>query len=234
MAYHLPATASRSSGCSAAASGQRPDRLPAQLPRLPAVRGLRAGLARNRAGRGLDQQLARQPRGLRAPGLGRGCHVFVEKPIATTVADAEAVVARAPATRRTGARLHPARAPGLGELVEIGSGLGKPLVMRMNLNQQSSGRPGLCTGDLMASADADRRLRRALCRRDVPADGARPVRVHGIGAELRLSEVQNYGHLHVVFDDGWSAGTRPAGTDDVGGCVFREGRRGGPRAASRS
>ena len=69
-----------------------------------------------------------------------GCHVFVEKPLATSVADAEAVVAKAKATRRKLVlgyilRVHPA----WQKLIEIGRGLGKPLVMRMNLNQQSSG-----------------------------------------------------------------------------------------------
>ena len=33
--------------------------------------------------------------------------------------------------------------------------------------------------------------------------GARPVRVHGIGAKLSAeTAAQNYGHLHVVFEDG--------------------------------
>ena len=41
--------------------------------------------------------------------------------------------------------------------------------------------------------------------------GARPVRVHGIGAKLSAeTEVQNYGHLHVVFEDG-SVGWYEAG-----------------------
>jgi predicted dehydrogenase len=41
--------------------------------------------------------------------------------------------------------------------------------------------------------------------------GARPVRVHGIGAKLWADAAQqNYGHLHVVFDDG-SVGWYEAG-----------------------
>ena len=41
--------------------------------------------------------------------------------------------------------------------------------------------------------------------------GARPVRVHGIGARLSAETgVQNYGHLHVVFEDG-SVGWYEAG-----------------------
>jgi predicted dehydrogenase len=40
---------------------------------------------------------------------------------------------------------------------------------------------------------------------------AKPVRVHGIGAKLSAeTRVQNYGHLHVVFDDG-SVGWYEAG-----------------------
>ena len=141
-----------------------------------------------------------------------GCHVFMEKPIATTVADAEAVVARAVATRRKLVlgyilRVHPAWA----KLVEIGRGLGKPLVMRMNLNQQSSGPAWVWHRDLMRSltpiVDCGVHYVDVMCQ----LTGARPVRVHGIGAKLSAETgVQNYGHLHVVFDDG-SVGWYEAG-----------------------
>ncbi len=41
--------------------------------------------------------------------------------------------------------------------------------------------------------------------------GAKPIRVHGIGAKLsHETRLQNYGHLHVVFDDG-SVGWYEAG-----------------------
>ena len=133
-----------------------------------------------------------------------GCHVFLEKPLATTVADAEAVVAKAVATRRILVlgyilRVHPA----WQKLIEIGRGLGKPLVMRMNLNQQSSGPAWAVHRQLMQSltpiVDCGVHYVDVMCQ----LTRARPVRVHGIGARLSSgTAVQNYGHLHVVFDDG--------------------------------
>jgi predicted dehydrogenase len=141
-----------------------------------------------------------------------GCHVFMEKPIATTLEDAEAVVARAVATRRKLVlgyilRVHPAWT----KLVEIGRGLGKPLVMRMNLNQQSSGPAWTWHKNLMESltpiVDCGVHYVDVMCQ----LTGAQPVRVHGIGARLSAeTKVQNYGHLHVVFADG-SVGWYEAG-----------------------
>ena len=69
-----------------------------------------------------------------------GAHVFMGKPIGTKNAEAEAVVA---AARRTGRKLAPGyilRAhPSWQRFIKIGRNLGKPLVMRLNLNRQSSG-----------------------------------------------------------------------------------------------
>ncbi|HSD27270.1 MAG TPA: Gfo/Idh/MocA family oxidoreductase, partial [Vicinamibacteria bacterium] len=69
-----------------------------------------------------------------------GCHVFCEKPLATTVEEARAVVDAACARARKLVvgyilRVHPAWT----RFIEIARTLGKPLVMRMNLNQQSHG-----------------------------------------------------------------------------------------------
>ena len=70
----------------------------------------------------------------------KGCHVFMEKPIADSVAGAERVAA---AAKKAGKKLvvgyilrhHPSWI----KFIEIAQQLGKPLVMRMNLNQQSHG-----------------------------------------------------------------------------------------------
>ncbi|WP_373018368.1 Gfo/Idh/MocA family protein, partial [Muriicola sp.] len=72
--------------------------------------------------------------------LEAGSHVFVEKPLATTVAEAEELVKLAAKNNKKLVvgyilRVHPAWT----RFVEIARTLGKPLVMRMNLNQQSSG-----------------------------------------------------------------------------------------------
>ncbi len=150
--------------------------------------------------------------GLALRAMDAGCHVFLEKPLATTVEDAEAVVAKATATRRKLVlgyilRHHPAWA----RLVEVGRTLGKPLVMRMNLNQQSSGAAWTWHKNLMESltpiVDCGVHYVDVMCQ----LTRARPVRVHGIGAKLSgETRVQNYGHLHVVFDDG-SVGWYEAG-----------------------
>jgi len=72
--------------------------------------------------------------------LDAGCHVFCEKPIAETVEEAQSIVDMALAKRRKLVigyilRVHPAWI----RFIELARTLGKPLVMRMNLNQQSHG-----------------------------------------------------------------------------------------------
>ena len=141
-----------------------------------------------------------------------GCHVFMEKPIATNIADAEAVVAKAKETNRKLVlgyilRVHPSWIT----FIEKGRTLGKPLVMRLNLNQQSSGPAWHWHRNLIDSltpiVDCGVHYVDVMCQ----LTGARPVRVHGIGARLWADAArQNYGHLHVTFDDG-SVGWYEAG-----------------------
>ena len=141
-----------------------------------------------------------------------GAHVFVEKPLATTVEDAERVVARAKATGRKLVvgyilRVHPSWV----KFIEVAKTLGKPLVMRMNLNQQSSGPSWTWHKNLLQSlspvVDCGVHYVDVMCQ----MTGAKPVRVHGIGARLSSEvAIHNYGHLHVVFDDG-SVGWYEAG-----------------------
>lgn len=144
--------------------------------------------------------------------LDAGCHVFMEKPIATSVADAETIVRKAHETRRKLVigyilRVHPSWA----KFVEVARTLGKPLAMRMNLNQQSSGVAWNWHKNLMQTlspiVDCGVHYVDLMCQ----MTGAKPVRVHGISANLSSEvKVYNYGHLHVVFDDG-SVGWYEAG-----------------------
>ncbi|PRH87432.1 oxidoreductase [Labrys okinawensis] len=141
-----------------------------------------------------------------------GCHVFMEKPIATTIEDAEKVVAAAVAKNRKLVlgyilRVHPSWV----KFIEMGRTLGKPLVMRLNLNQQSSGPAWHWHKNLIDSlipiVDCGVHYVDVMCQ----LTGARPLRVHGIGAKLwQEAAQQNYGHLHVTFDDG-SVGWYEAG-----------------------
>ncbi len=143
-----------------------------------------------------------------------GAHVFVEKPIAETVADARRVVAAATAAGRklvVGYILR--HHPSWSKLVELARGLGKPLVMRMNLNQQSAGEAWAWHRNLMRGlspiVDCGVHYVDMMCL----MTGAAPLRVHGIGARLTdevAADMYNYGHLQVTFDDG-SVGWYEAG-----------------------
>ena len=135
-----------------------------------------------------------------------GAHVFVEKPLAETVEDAERVVAAAVRTGRKVVvgyilRHHPSWT----RLVELARTLGKPLAMRMNLNQQSTGEAWTWHKDLMKSlspiVDCGVHYVDIMCL----ITGAKPIRVHGIGARLSdevAPDMYNYGQLQVTFDDG--------------------------------
>lgn len=135
-----------------------------------------------------------------------GAHVFVEKPMARSVDEAEHMVAVARETQRILyigyiLRVHPS----WRELIRRGKELGKPLVMRMNINQQSIGDSWTWHKNLMKSlppvVDCGVHYIDVMCE----LTGAKPVRVHGIGARLsdEIAEDQyNYGQLQVTFDDG--------------------------------
>ena len=143
-----------------------------------------------------------------------GCHVFIEKPLAETVAGAERIVKKARETKRKlviGYILRPH--PSWINFIEMARTLGKPLVMRMNLNQQSSGANWKTHKALMSSispiVDCGVHYVDVMCQ----MTRSKPVRVSGIGARLtdELPEGKtNYGALQVTFEDG-SVGWYEAG-----------------------
>ncbi|MEX1062023.1 MAG: Gfo/Idh/MocA family oxidoreductase [Balneolaceae bacterium] len=72
--------------------------------------------------------------------LEAGAHVFVEKPLAETVEDAEAVVKAAEkAGKKVVVGYILRHHPGWKKFIEHAETLGKPIVMLMNLNHQSTG-----------------------------------------------------------------------------------------------
>ena len=143
-----------------------------------------------------------------------GAHVFVEKPLATTVADARRVVETA---RRTGRKLVVGyilrHHPSWMRLIAEARALGGPYVFRLNLNQQSTGREWETHKALMETTsplvDCGVHYVDVMCQ----ITDAKPLRVHGMG--LRLSEeiaegMYNYGQFQVIFADG-SVGWYEAG-----------------------
>lgn len=144
----------------------------------------------------------------------RGCHVFVEKPIASTVAGAERVAAVAEQTGKKVVvgyilRHHPS----WQRFIEEAQQLGKPLVMRMNLNQQSDGAMWTLHRNLMASlspiVDCGVHYIDVMCQ----MARSRPTQVYAIGAKLTNeipADNYNYGNLQIRFEDG-SVGWYEAG-----------------------
>lgn len=141
-----------------------------------------------------------------------GAHVFVEKPLAETVASAQAVVDTA---RRTGRKLVVGyilrQHPSWIRFIEIARQLGTPLVFRMNLNQQSNGETWAWHKRLMDSfppiVDCGVHYVDVMCQ----MTKAKPVRVQAMGARLSQEVKEyNYGVLQVAFDDG-SVGWYEAG-----------------------
>ncbi|MBA8987786.1 Gfo/Idh/MocA family protein [Sphingobacterium cellulitidis] len=141
-------------------------------------------------------------------------HVFIEKPLADTVIGAQKVVDAANAVGKKLVvgyilRHHPSWI----KFIEIGKTMGYPLVMRMNLNQQSQGYMWDVHRNLMKSlspiVDCGVHYIDVMCQ----MTNANPVSVSAIGARLTDDIPQdnyNYGQLQIRFDDG-SVGWYEAG-----------------------
>jgi predicted dehydrogenase len=144
----------------------------------------------------------------------KGCHVFVEKPIADSVKGAERV---RDAAIKHGKKLVVGyilrHHPSWERFIALSQELGKPLVMRMNLNQQSDGAMWTLHRNLMKSlspiVDCGVHYIDVMCQ----MARSRPVQVYAIGARL-TEEIPagnyNYGQLQIRFEDG-SVGWYEAG-----------------------
>ncbi len=142
------------------------------------------------------------------------CHVFIEKPLADTVAGSVRVAA---AAQKSGKKLVVGyilrHHPSWEKFVELSHELGKPLVMRMNLNQQSHGVMWDVHRNLMKSlspiVDCGVHYIDVMCQ----MTRSKPLQVTAIGARLTNDIAENnynYGQLQIRFEDG-SVGWYEAG-----------------------
>ncbi|EOZ95420.1 putative oxidoreductase [Indibacter alkaliphilus LW1] len=162
-----------------------------------------------------------EPYALKA--LKAGCHVFIEKPLADTVSGSEKIVE---AAKKTGKKVvvgyilrhHPSWEKFIFEAQK----LGKPLVMRMNLNQQSKGYMWNVHKNLMQSlspiVDCGVHYIDVMCQ----MTRSKPLTVSAIGARLTdeiASDNYNYGQLQIRFEDGsvgwYEAGWGPMISDNA-------------------
>jgi predicted dehydrogenase len=135
-----------------------------------------------------------------------GCHVFVEKPIALTVAEAETVADVAKRMERVLLvgyilRVHPT----WQKFIQLGRGLGKPVVMRLNLNQQSSGQDWQNQKNSIAVmppiVSCGVHYMDVMCQ----VTGEKPTSVHCMAARLSGEigeDKRNYWAMHIAFNDG--------------------------------
>jgi predicted dehydrogenase len=155
--------------------------------------------------------------------LESGCHVFIEKPLADSVEGAERVAA---AAAKAGKKLlvgyilryHPS----WQRFTSLAQDMGKPLVMRMNLNQQSHGPKWTVHRNLMKSlspiVDCAVHYIDVMCQ----MTRSRPIQVSAIGARLTDDIPDwnyNYGQLQIRFEDGsigwYEAGWGPMVSDNA-------------------
>ncbi|SHO62723.1 Gfo/Idh/MocA family oxidoreductase [Algoriphagus zhangzhouensis] len=146
--------------------------------------------------------------------LDQGCHIFIEKPLADTVLGCEKIIAKAKEVNKKVVvgyilRHHPSWM----RFIEEAQKLGKPLVMRMNLNQQSHGFMWDVHRNLMKSlspiVDCGVHYIDVMCQ----MTRSKPISVSAIGARLTediSKDNYNYGQLQIRFDDG-SVGWYEAG-----------------------
>ena len=146
--------------------------------------------------------------------LEAGCHIFIEKPLADSIVGCEKIISKA---RQTGKKVvvgyilrhHPSWI----RFIEEAQKMGKPLVMRMNLNQQSQGFMWDVHRNLMKSlspiVDCGVHYIDVMCQ----MTRSKPVWVSAIGARLTediSKDNYNYGQLQIRFEDG-SVGWYEAG-----------------------
>jgi predicted dehydrogenase len=155
--------------------------------------------------------------------LEAGCHVFIEKPLADTVLGSQHII---DAAKRTGKKVVVGyilrHHPSWERFIEEAQKLGKPLVMRMNLNQQSHGYMWDVHKNLMESlspiVDCGVHYIDVMCQ----MTRSKPVSVSAIGARL-TDEIPNsnynYGQLQIRFEDGsvgwYEAGWGPMISDNA-------------------
>jgi predicted dehydrogenase len=143
-----------------------------------------------------------------------GCHVFIEKPLAHTVEAAERLaLAAKKANKKLVVGYILRHHPSWERFIELTRELGKPLVMRMNLNQQSDGSMWTLHRNLMNSlspiVDCGVHYIDVMCQ----MTRSKPVQVYAIGARLTEEIPEgnyNYGQLQIRFEDG-SVGWYEAG-----------------------
>ena len=146
--------------------------------------------------------------------LENGCHVFIEKPLAHSVEAAERLaVAAKKANKKLVVGYILRHHPSWERFIELTRELGKPLVMRMNLNQQSDGSMWTLHRNLMNSlspiVDCGVHYIDVMCQ----MTRSKPVQVYAIGARLTEEIPEgnyNYGQLQIRFEDG-SVGWYEAG-----------------------